>query len=35
LAKLGLTRDDLLARKWPRGSPQHRLKRAAAANGVH
>jgi len=34
LAKLGLIRDDLLARKWPRGSPQHWLKRAAAINGV-
>jgi hypothetical protein len=35
LAKLKLTREDLMARKWPRGSPQHRLKRAAADNGVH
>jgi hypothetical protein len=35
LAKLKLTLEDLMARKWPRGSPQHRLKRAAAANGVH
>jgi hypothetical protein len=31
LAKLGLTRDELKSRRWPRGSPQHRLKRAAAA----
>jgi hypothetical protein len=36
LAKLGLTRDVLMSRRWPRGSPQHRLKRAAtAANHVH
>jgi hypothetical protein len=35
LAKLGLTRDDLMARKWPRGSPLHRLKRAAAQTRVH
>jgi hypothetical protein len=31
LAKLGLKRDDLVARRWPRGSPQHRLKRAVVA----
>ena len=36
LAKLGLRRDELVSRRWERGSPQHRLKRAAAAaNRVH
>jgi hypothetical protein len=30
LQKLGLTREQLMSRTWPRGSPQHRLKRAAA-----
>jgi hypothetical protein len=30
LAKLGLKREDLLSRRWPRGSSQHRLKRAVA-----
>jgi hypothetical protein len=30
LAKLGLTRDQLMSRRWSRDSPQHRLKRAAA-----
>ena len=30
LKKLGLTKDQLVSRTWPRGSPQHRLKRAAA-----
>ena len=30
LKKLGLTREQLVSRTWPRGSPQHRLKRAAA-----
>jgi len=36
LAKLGLTRDELQSRRWERGSPQHRLKRAAAsANRMH
>lgn len=30
LKKLGLTREQLISRTWPRGSPQHRLKRAAA-----
>ena len=29
LKKLGLTREQLMSRTWPRGSPQHRLKRAA------
>ena len=32
LTKLGLTREQLIARRWPRGSAQHRLKRAASAN---
>jgi hypothetical protein len=31
LAKLGLKREELLSRRWERGSPQHRLKRAAAS----
>jgi len=35
LAKLNVKREELMARKWPRGSAQHRLKRAAAANGAH
>ena len=30
LKKLGLTREQLMSHTWPRGSPQHRLKRAAA-----
>ena len=30
LKKLGLTREQLVSHTWPRGSPQHRLKRAAA-----
>lgn len=30
LKKLGLTREQLVSRRWTRGSPQHRLKRAAA-----
>jgi len=30
LKKLKLTKDQLTSRTWPRGSPQHRLKRAAA-----
>ena len=30
LKKLGLTREQLVSRTWPRGSSQHRLKRAAA-----
>ena len=30
LKKLGLTREQLMSRPWARGSPQHRLKRAAA-----
>ena len=30
LKRLGLTREQLMSRTWPRGSPQHRLKRAAA-----
>src|SRR5215468_926602 len=30
LKKLGLSREQLVSRTWPRGSPQHRLKRAAA-----
>jgi hypothetical protein len=30
LKKLGLTHEQLVSRTWPRGSPQHRLKRAAA-----
>lgn len=38
LKKLGLDRQELLSRAWPKGSPQHRLKRAAAisarANGA-
>jgi hypothetical protein len=31
LTKLGLKREDLNSRRWPRGSPQHRLKRAVGA----
>jgi len=30
LKKLGLNREQLLSERWPRGSAQHRLKRAAA-----
>src|SRR5262249_35744226 len=30
LKKLGLTREELMSRRWARGSPQHRLKRAAS-----
>jgi hypothetical protein len=30
LKKLGLTREQLMSRTWPRGSPQHRLKGAAS-----
>jgi hypothetical protein len=30
LKKLGLNREKLVSQKWPRGSAQHRLKRAAA-----
>jgi hypothetical protein len=30
LKKLGLTREELMLRTWARGSPQHRLKRAAS-----
>jgi hypothetical protein len=30
LKKLGLTREQLMSRTWARGSPQHRLKRAAS-----
>src|SRR5262249_4598273 len=30
LKKLGLTREELMSRTWARGSPQHRLKRAAS-----
>jgi hypothetical protein len=30
LKKLNLTREQLMARTWTRGSPQHRLKRAAS-----
>jgi hypothetical protein len=30
LKKLDLTREQLMSRKWTRGSPQHRLKRAAS-----
>jgi hypothetical protein len=29
LKKLDLTREQLISRRWARGSPQHRLKRAA------
>ena len=40
LKRVGLTRQQLMSHVWPRGSPQHRLKRAAvhksgaAANGA-
>jgi len=30
IRKLGLTREQLTSQRWPRGSAQHRLKRAAA-----
>jgi hypothetical protein len=33
--KLGLTREQLMSRRWPRGSAQHRLKRAASVNGMN
>ena len=35
LTKLGLTREQLMSRTWPRGSAQLRLKRAAVANGMN
>ena len=35
LKKLGLTKDQLMSRTWPRGSPQHRLKRAAASKPMN